>query len=160
MGLDTTHGCWHGPYSAFGRFREYVARAAGIPLPLMEGFYRPPAQDAMDWVAPRDGGPVCDSPHGPRLWHWVIEASQWLPLSWKRYESDPICYLLNHSDCDGEIAPEHCGPLADRLEELEPRILASIPPEDHRAGHMAKSIGNWIRGLRKAAAAGEPVEFH
>lgn len=30
MGLDTTHGCWNGPYSAFARWREAVAAAAGI----------------------------------------------------------------------------------------------------------------------------------
>ncbi len=38
MGLDTTHNAWHGPYSAFGRFREAVAEAAGIPLQEMDGF--------------------------------------------------------------------------------------------------------------------------
>lgn len=30
MGLDTTHNCWHGPYSAFGHWRAAVAKAAGI----------------------------------------------------------------------------------------------------------------------------------
>lgn len=30
MGLDTTHGCWHGAYSRFGKWREAVAKAAGI----------------------------------------------------------------------------------------------------------------------------------
>lgn len=28
MGLDTTHGCWHGPYSAFGEFRSSLFDAA------------------------------------------------------------------------------------------------------------------------------------
>lgn len=40
MGLDTSHDCWHGAYSAFMRWRQAVAKAAGIGnLNLMEGFY-------------------------------------------------------------------------------------------------------------------------
>lgn len=31
MGLDTTHGCWSGPYSSFNTFRRAVAKAIGIP---------------------------------------------------------------------------------------------------------------------------------
>lgn len=30
MGLDTTHDCWHGAYSAFHRWRCAVAKASGI----------------------------------------------------------------------------------------------------------------------------------
>lgn len=32
MGLDTTHDCWHGAYSAFHRFRHGIARAIGLDL--------------------------------------------------------------------------------------------------------------------------------
>lgn len=38
MGLDTTHDCWHGPYSSFMRWRTEVAKAVGIDLRAMEGF--------------------------------------------------------------------------------------------------------------------------
>lgn len=39
MGLVISHGCWHGPYSAFMRFRIAVAKAAGIPdLMAMDGY--------------------------------------------------------------------------------------------------------------------------
>ena len=39
MGLDTSHDCWHGPYSAFMSFRTAIARLVGIPnLREMEGF--------------------------------------------------------------------------------------------------------------------------
>ena len=47
MGLDTTHGCWNGPYSAFHRFREDLAKAAGIPLDMMQGYYAPDDQYVM-----------------------------------------------------------------------------------------------------------------
>lgn len=43
---------------------------------------------------------------------------QALPKSWKKWESDPICLLLNHSDCDGELSPEDCARCAPRLREL------------------------------------------
>ena len=38
MGLDTTHDAWSGPYTAFDRWRRWVAKQEGIPLDLMEGF--------------------------------------------------------------------------------------------------------------------------
>jgi len=42
MGLDISHGCWHGAYSAFMRWREKISQVAGLPpLALMEGFYEP-----------------------------------------------------------------------------------------------------------------------
>jgi hypothetical protein len=31
MGLDTSHNCWHGPYSSFNRFREKLAGLIDIP---------------------------------------------------------------------------------------------------------------------------------
>lgn len=38
MGLDTTHGCWNGPYSSFGRFRKALASELGINLDECIGF--------------------------------------------------------------------------------------------------------------------------
>jgi len=38
MGLDTTHDCWHGAYSAFHRWRVEIAAAAGLNLQAMAGF--------------------------------------------------------------------------------------------------------------------------
>ena len=35
MGLDVSHDCWNGSYSAFMRFRAELAKAAGLP-PLKE----------------------------------------------------------------------------------------------------------------------------
>ena len=40
MGLDVSHGCWRGAYSAFMRWRCHIADALDMPpLMLMEGFY-------------------------------------------------------------------------------------------------------------------------
>ena len=38
MGLDTSHGCWNGPYSLFNSFRIQVAAQIGFDLDKMEGF--------------------------------------------------------------------------------------------------------------------------
>ena len=39
MGLDTSHNCWHGPYSSFMSFRKELAKVANIPdLDSMDGF--------------------------------------------------------------------------------------------------------------------------
>ena len=69
-------------------------------------------------------------------------------VSWEKYKSDPICILLDHSDCDGEIANEHCLALAARLEEIAPKLI--------QGGLMAL---RFAKGLRDAAEAGEDVEF-
>ena len=41
MGLDTTHGCWHGSYSSFAQFRQELALLVGIKLDEMDGFGGP-----------------------------------------------------------------------------------------------------------------------
>lgn len=125
MGLDTTHDCWHGPYSAFMRWREglhvHIMAARGTPDPLgLDGYRRAMEQG---------------------LWPY-------------NDENDPLDVLMSHSDCDGEIAAEMCGPLADALEKL----LERMPP---RALYdtLRPATERFIAGLRRAAAAGEAVEF-
>jgi len=38
MGLDTSHNCWHGPYSSFGRFRRCLGEQIGINLDEYLGY--------------------------------------------------------------------------------------------------------------------------
>ena len=123
-----------------------MAAVAGLPpLDLMEGFWDPkerPYSIAIPRSAARDN---------PVWWDY-------LPIRWEALKPDPLHILLSHSDCDGEIAAEDCGPIADSLERLTPRL-----PVGDAIGH----IGNWrdktaqfVTGLRKAAAAGENVGFY
>lgn len=160
MGLDTTHDCWHGAYSAFMRWREMIAKVAGFPpLMAMEGFFDPEEW----WCSPPGAGKllyVRDRTETMDLTfsYALRRVFDNLPISWDRFESDPLTKLLYHSDCDGEIAAQDCGPIADRLQEILPKL-----PNSEAGGH----IGNWkdktstfIAGLRKAAAADEPVRFH
>lgn len=67
-------------------------------------------------------------------------------------DDDALVYLLDHSDCDGEIRVEHLLPLAARLEELAPR-LKYVEDFQQRCLQFAA-------GCRAAAARGEAVEFH
>jgi len=128
MGLDTSHDCWHGAYSAFNRWREKIAELAGLPpLNLMDGHYEGPAKIG-------------------------------LPIKWACLKPSPLRILLDHSDCDGEIAWKDCAPIADELEKLLPLF-----PDGGGGGHIEDwkdCTSRFIAGLRKASAAKENVLFH
>ncbi len=52
MGLDTSHDCWHGAYSAVTRWRNTVAEIAGYPLVEDEnGQHVGYGTVPRDWVA-------------------------------------------------------------------------------------------------------------
>lgn len=150
MGLDTSHDCWHGAYSAFMRWRQEIAKAAGLPpLELMEGFF----------------SGLNSGVSLPTLWHHPIpEYSQIrtlderLPIKWECLKPSPLHELLYHSDCDGDIPWQSCGPIADALEALLPALDAAGD-----AGHIglfAEKTKTFIAGLRAAFAAQENVDFH
>lgn len=142
MGLDTSHDCWHGAYSAFSRWRQEVAKAAG-------------------YMTARVQWHDMDYPTESILIDWGHIEEKNFSGEWDEIPHDPLIILIAHSDCDGEIKPEHAMPLADRLEELLPLL-----PEGEGTGHIAARGGfrsateKFIAGLRAAAAAGESVEFH
>lgn len=136
MGLDTSHDCWHGAYSAFTRWRHKLAEVAGYTFEKC-----PKPHDYMDQVA-------ID-------WSVITDAN--LQGDWEQTPSDPLLVLIAHSDCDGEILPAQALPLADRLEALLP--LLEGDGGGHIGSYRAKTE-QFIAGLRKAAAANEPVDFH
>ena len=135
MGLDTTHGCWHGPYSAFMRWREWLNyfvmldRADAGDEAAKEISYGGATREAID-----------------RAWTEGQYADQ----------SVPINVLMNHSDCDGEIPAEVCAPLADALQAImEKRMIECALYDEKRP-----ATERFIKGLREAAEAGEAVRFH
>lgn len=141
MGLDTSHGCWHGAYSAFSRWRLAIARAAGYQV----------------WPVEYDVGVKFDTIM--LEWHRYRPEKELLG-GWDVTPHDPLIVLFAHSDCDGIIKPEQAGPLADALEALLPKI-PDAPDSGHigaRGGYVAVTQ-QFIAGLRAAAAAGEPVDF-
>lgn len=155
MGLDCSHNAWHGGYSAFMRWRKEIADVAGLPpLELMDGFYASlDATGATLYHGMNTNQPA----YGPDSRPFMAGLDDCLPISWDCLKPSALHELLSHSDCDGEIAAERCGPIADALEPL----IALLPDED-AGGH----IGNWrettaqfVAGLRAAAAAGEALRF-
>ena len=143
MGLDTTHECWHGSYSAFNRWRDTLAEVSGYT------FHRNEHGQLMvdlDWGN-------AEATIGENL------MGKWPRMPMRPDGTkDPLIVLLAHSDCEGEIQTRFCGPLADRLEELLPK-LEGIDRGGH-VGLMTEKTQTFIDGLRRAAAAGESVEFH
>lgn len=152
MGLDTSHDAWHGAYSAFMRWRQKVCELAGLPpLDLMEGFYQAipgtQYQDPIYWA--RKG--LSDE-------RAFEDLRQRLPIKWDCLKPSPLHKLLNHSDCDGEIAWEDCEPIAVELEKLLPLF-----PDGDAGGHIGfwrEKTAQFIKGLRAAAKAKENLDFH
>jgi hypothetical protein len=134
MGLDTTHDCWHGPYSAFMRWR------ANLSFHIMRERAR--TGDAIASEIERMG-----------------TTREAIAKAWEKGlyddQSVPINVLMNHSDCEDDIEAKDCAPLADALEQL----LLSIPA---RADYdsVRPATERFIAGLRRAAARGEKVGFH
>lgn len=122
MGLDTSHNCFHGSYGRFDDWRNAVATAAGYSLGVVGNQFLLP----ISHISEENALGIWDEP-----------------------PSDALIVLLAHSDCDGVIKAEHCGPLADRIEALLPSMVE----------HHADTSRQFILGLRAAAAAGENVEF-
>lgn len=134
MGLDTSHDCWHGPYSAFSRWRNMLAEAAGYQIVEVE------------------------DDHG---WRWKQVRLNWPAITddnlagdWDSIPEDPLIILLAHYDHDGHIRAEHAKFLADRLDQLATRLPGS--PESWMLGATLR----FSEGLRRAAEAGEDVDFH
>lgn len=144
MGLDTTHDCWHGSYSAFNSFREEIAKVLNVPLGLMEGFYDASQKETLFAGMPQ----------------WMKESFNrntfdYLPISWDILKPDAIYTLLNHSDCDGEIEIKDLLPIAERLEAIAPLLPDA---SSFRFDVRAKAL-QFATGLRLAADLGEIVEF-
>ncbi len=78
-----------------------------------------------------------------------------IPIPWRTLEPDILHVLLFHSDYDGSIAAEQCGPLADRLQQLLDVMKASSDSETDEQKVTLK----FIKGLRRAASRGKGVEF-
>lgn len=137
MGLDTTHDCWHGPYSAFSRWRNGLAEVAGYEIfPIVYDDLIKRDTIMIDWGHIPEGALMGD---------------------WKRTPDDPLLVLIAHSDCEGVIHPEQAAPLAERLEGLMDQLSKEID-FSHGASYQDKTR-KFIDGLRLAVSRGEDVEF-
>lgn len=151
MGLDITHGTWHGAYSAFHRWRTEIAKCLGIPLTLMEGFY----QDKGSF------DPFCLSKSMLKPYNLALQeindAFEHFPLLWDAFKPNPLHELLYHSDCDGIIEWEKCPAIADELEKLLPELEGK--DLGGHIGNLAEKTRVFIAGLRLAHSKQENIEF-
>ncbi len=99
MGIDFTYKkrkenekMPHWSYSGFNRFREKIANELGINIREMEGWGR------IDFT---------DEQHT----EFNKNAKKWKNVQ------NPIKYLLNHSDCDGQISAKRCGKIAEIIDK-------------------------------------------
>ena len=125
MGLFVSHDCYQGGYHGFTRWRILVARACGIPLMLMDGFYEGPpdwhpiikeslAEKKKRELDRKANTPTVNEgtlmvanptvlidgvePRWDGLGFWALDVHESLPLSWKLFKGDPIIPLLQHPD--------------------------------------------------------------
>jgi len=139
MGLDTTHDCWHGGYSAFCRWRNKVAQVAGYAV----------------WPVKFEDGILSDTV----MIEWGQIRENNLLGHWSSLPPDPLIILIAHSDYNGIIRSDHCEPLALRLEELLPQLEKQDKDGNH-FDNYAEKTKSFIQGLRVAAERQENVNFH
>jgi hypothetical protein len=131
MGLDTTHDAFHGAYSAFNRFRQAVASAAG-------GSFPPHDDKSLDPEMWYTGDGVSQDSH-PGLWEFMSHSD---------------C----DGDISPEMCAKVADDLEALLPKIE---ALAWPDAGHiaRRGGMVKVTEKFIAGCRSAHAANEPLEF-
>ena len=145
MGLDCSHDCWHGAYSAFNRWRMKIAEVAGYEICSVDhGDGRGLSQTIMlEW----------HRYHGGQLygeWGDDNKPGQGTP-------HDPLIVLFVHSDCEGVIHPTQANDLANALCDLLPKLDGD---GGGHVGNYRETTLRFIQGLRRAFSDQEDVEFH
>lgn len=147
MGINLTHNAWTGSYTAFAAWRTALAGAAGYettaePDPETGRISFEELRHAQYAVAGWQFNPDRD------IGDWTNEPPP----------PDPLLILLTHSDCDGRIAPQQAQPLADRLEQLLPRIpqYTKDLADEMQLQFMTRKF---VAGLRDAIGQNQPIIF-
>jgi len=93
MGLNTTHGCFDGPYSYFNSFRKWVANEIDINLDRMDGFC---FGNGISWdvvnhpIKPLLDHSDCDGELSPEECRSIVEGGQMIldaiPDDWGEWE--------------------------------------------------------------------------
>lgn len=157
MGLDVSHDCWEGAYSAFNTFRKRIAELDDRQDDLAQWGNK---NDSCFLVKEEAAGKALirleendDGEHtGKNLTIFDIED----------LKSDPVSFLLWHSDCSGIIPFGLCKPLASELLA----IAESVDVDEMCGGHIEANSGlkavidKFANGLMLAHENKENVEFY
>lgn len=161
MGLDTSHGAWNGPYSQFMRWRVWVAQQEGIPLGLMEGFFKWKFSDEDYDLANKLGLKYDDD--GCSVRDLIRGAINCTPITWQKH---PLTTLLSHSDCDGKIRWWECKDIALALlntyRKTKGKDLIGQAPDVKRGCYdsMRAATLRFAVGAMKAWKTREDLRFH
>ena len=148
MGLDVSHDAWRGAYSAFSRWRHMLAEAAGYEVAeIVEEVHEWPGRHDYKVTRPLV---LIDWGHIKPENYKGVWAEEDEP-------SDPLIYLIAHSDCDGHMTPRHARLLADRLEGILPLLPDEVTP-GHIGNPRAKTRA-FIDGCRAAHKANQRLRF-
>ena len=157
MGLDVSHDCFEGAYSAFNSLRMEWARALQLPpLHLMEGYYEK-GQIGCDPFLFATQGAVLSSVSCSEYDVLKWKVLDFLPIKWRSLKPNPVYKLLYHSDCDGKLLAKDCLGIAKSLEKIWPKLK-----DGGNGGHIwdyKEVTQKWINGLKLEAENNEDVEF-
>jgi hypothetical protein len=147
MGLDCSHDAFSGAYGAFNRFRQSIAF-------VMKGSFPPHFKRNEDFtVIMHNESVMYNTEMDGKHWYWDDKYSE------KMYPG--IFVLMQHSDCDDNIAPEDCLLIANELEKFLPALQKLKGASGHleRVGGYAAAAERFIKGCRKAFKADENLLF-
>jgi hypothetical protein len=133
--MNISHGCYSDSLGNFDALRLVWSVAAGYGL--------------ID--NSQAGGPVL-----PNINYSALSEEDLLGEWPNGAPEDPLLILLAHDERAGRIKHTHCPYLADRLEQLEGRMMSG------RGGYVPVWVlftQQFIRGLRSAAAYKQDVVF-
>ena len=156
MGLDVSHNCWVGAYSAFNTFRRRIAEI----------------DDRQDDLAQWDNRNdecflVKDERAGNALMRLEVDdgyehaGTTATIFDIEDLKRDPISFLLWHSDCGGLIPFGLCKPLAHELLSLADRVDEGELCGGHiqANGGLKAVLKRFAKGLFLAHKNKESVEF-
>lgn len=162
MGLDTSHDCWHGPYSQFMRWRTWLAAQIGYPIGLSEGF--------RDSILDEGDLPKIDALMPLGLGEPFVTARACLRDlalggGYIKYDviAHPLKPLLTHSDCDGRLRWWECRDIAIGLLHVLRSMKNDAKPGAPDRGcydGMYNATKRFAIGCLKAYRAKEDVIFH
>lgn len=132
--MDISHGCFSGSPVTFDGLRLMWAQMAGYGVTDFRDRGGPVVPN-IDYASFNDGDFLGEWPEGA--------------------PDDPLVILLIHIEDKGRIKTTHCPYLADRLEELEGRLM---PPFINTPAWVLLTQ-QFVRGLRTAAAYNQDVVF-
>ena len=146
MGLEVSHDARTGSYGAFSAWRAALAGTAGYEVTA--------DRDENGRISLAE---LTDARYGVADWQITPER---LDGEWNGEQpADPLLVLLLHADHTGYIHTGQALPLAERLEQLRPK-LAGFTGDAGDEMNLELATRQFAEALRRAGEHGESLVFH